>query len=201
MSTSAVSPVVDGGALTTEKQTYRSYIQTSTDAKGNTVVDKIKSQAEATAKDKDSGIAANWAKLEKEGWTLLSENEFIRYSVKSLEGFTALVPEEAQQVYIIQCGLNYIQNAKANAVMTALKEGAPEPTPLFNQDTIDLRTGVGENGEYSINEAPSRKSLSDVDKLLKMLDAMGVPADKRDAVLAALAATNAASEVTQEAQQ
>jgi hypothetical protein len=192
------------GSLSTEKVTYRAYIQTETDKDGKTVVSKIKSQAEADKKNKD-GVSVNWAKLEEEkdkqgnpAWALLNENEFIRYQVKDLAGFQTLVPEDTQQIYIIQCGLNYIMNAKANAAMTALVEGAPEPTPVFNQNSIDLRIGIGDDGEYSINEAPSRKSLTELDKLIKTLKAMGVADDKLEDVLTALAAAKAASAVGQE---
>jgi len=207
MATTNAVPAVESGAITTEKQTYRSYVQLGADKDGKTIVEKIKSQAEAAAKNKN-GVATNWAKLEEEKdkdgnpvWQLFNENEFIRYTVKSLDAFTTLVPEEAQQIYIIQSGLNYLQNAKANGAMTAMKDGAPEPTPLFNQETIDLRVGVGENGEYSINEAPSRKSLTDVEKLEKMLAAMGYAPEQVQVALATLAATQAAGAVTEEAQQ
>lgn len=207
MASATVQPIVEGGAVTTEKQTYRAYVQTSTDKDGKTVVEKIKAQAEAAAKNKE-GVAQNWAKIEsekdKEGnpaWTLFNENEFVRYTVKSLEGFTTLVPDETQQIYIIQSGLNYLQNAKANAAMTAMKDGAPEPTPLFNQETIDLRVGVGEAGEFSINEPPSRKSLTDVEKLTKMLLGMGYTQEMVDVALKTLAATQAAGQVTEEATQ
>ena len=204
MSTATVVPTEATGAIETSKQTYRSYAQFGEDKDGKTVITKIKAQAEADKKDK-SGLSVNWAKLEeekdKEGnklWTLVAENEFVRYTVKTLEGFQMLVPDAAQQTYIIQCGLNYIQNAKANAAMTELVDGAPEPTAKYQGETIDLRTGVGENGEFSINEAPSRKSLSDVDKLVKQLRAMGIADDQIESVLTAMAAAKAASEVGQE---
>lgn len=199
MATSTVSPAQDTGSLSTEKVTYRAYIQTETDKDGKTVVTKIKSQAEADKKDSKTGLSVNWQKLENDGWTLLNENEFVRYQAKSMEGFKTLVPDETQQTYIIQCGLNYIMNAKANGAMTALVEGAPEPTPVFNQSSIDLRTGVGEGGEYSINEAPSRKSLTDLDKLIKNLVAMGLTTpEQQEPILLALAAAKAAEAATGE---
>jgi len=53
---------------------------------------------------------------------------------------------------------------------------------------------VDEEGSYSINEAPTRRTLSDEDKLRKQLTAMGVPADKQEAVLAAMLAAMVTSE-------
>jgi hypothetical protein len=196
MATATVSPAVDTGALSTEKVTYRAYVQLGTDKDGKTVIEKIKSQAEADKKDAKTGVSVNWQKLEeakdKEGnplWTLFNENEFVRYKLAEVSAFDALVPDKTQQLYIIQCGLNYLMNAKANGAMTALDEGKPEPTPLFNQNTIDLRTGVGDAGEYSINEAPSRKSLTDLDKLIKNLVAMGLTTpEQQEPILLALAA-------------
>jgi hypothetical protein len=191
------------GALTTEKQSYRTYIQTSSDKDGKTVVDKIKAQAEATQKVTDKtdphyGLAVNWAKLEKEGWTLLCENEFIRYSVKTLEGFFALVPDLDQQLYLIQCGINYAMNAKANAAMVVMEDGAAEPKAKFDGVTIDLRTGVDSEGTYSINEAPSRKSLSDIDKLMNTLKKMGLPPEQVAALLAQAASSIAATQTEEE---
>jgi len=201
MATATLSPV-DTGALSTEKVTYRAYVQLGTDKDGKTVIEKIKSQAEADKKDPKTGLSVNWQKLEdakdKEGnplWTLFNENEFTRYQLKDIAAFDALVPDKTQQLYITQCGLNYVMNAKANGAMTALEEGKPEPTPLFNQNTIDLRTGVGDAGEYSINEAPSRKSLTDLDKLIKNLVAMGLDTpEKQEPILLALAAAKSAEQ-------
>ncbi len=193
MATNAVVPE-QAGSISTQKQTYRFYVKTEVDADGKTTIAKKSSVAETDKKDKATGLSDNWAKLEKDGFTLLSENEFIKYSVKTVEAAQLLVPDEAQFVYIFQSGLNYLQNAKANGVMTALKEGTSEPEPLYNQITVDLRVGVDEEGSYSINEAPSRRSLSDEDKLRKQLTAMGVPADKQEAVLAAMLAAMATPE-------
>jgi len=203
MATNAVVPE-QAGSISTQKQTYRFYVKTEVDADGKTTIAKKSSVAETDkkspeklkdgSKNPNAGLSDNWAKLEAEGYTLLSENEFIKYSVKTVEAAQLLVPDEAQFVYIFQSGLNYLQNAKANGVMTALKEGTSEPEPLYNQLTIDLRVGVDEEGSYSINEAPSRRSLSDEDKLRKQLTAMGVPADKQEAVLAAMLAAMATPE-------
>jgi hypothetical protein len=171
------------GALTTEKFTSRKYVKLGTDDKGNTVITDTKIQAEAQAKVTDPkspyvGMAVNWAKLEEAGYTLFSENEFIRYTVKSVEGFQHLIPAEDQQVYIMQAGLNYIQNAKSNKLMDELLEGAPEPTPASNQETIDLRE--------AINEVPKRQSLTGLEKLLKMLPNISLTDDERKNLIATL---------------
>jgi len=184
MATNAVVPE-QAGSISTQKQTYRFYVKTEVDADGKTTIAKKSSVAETDKKDKTTGLSDNWAKLEKDGFTLLSENEFIKYSVKTIDAAKLLVPDEAQFVYIFQSGLNYLQNAKANGVMTALKEGTSEPEPLYNQLTIDLAKGVDEEGSYSINEAPSRRSLSDEDKLRKQLTALGVPPEAMEAIVAA----------------
>jgi hypothetical protein len=52
---------------------------------------------------------------------------------------------------------------------------------VHDGETIDLIT--------AINEPPTRKSTSDIDKLIKQLNAMGVPADKQADFLALLLAT------------
>ena len=184
MATNAVVPE-QAGSISTQKQTYRFYVKTEVDADGKTTIAKKSSVAETDKKDKTTGLSDNWAKLEKDGFTLLSENEFIKYSVKTIDAAKLLVPDEAQFVYIFQSGLNYLQNEKANGVMTALKEGTSEPEPLYNQLTIDLAKGVDEEGSYSINEAPSRRSLSDEDKLRKQLTALGVPPEAMEAIVAA----------------
>jgi hypothetical protein len=131
-------------------------------------------------------MPVNWAKLEKEGYTLFNENEFIEYNVKSKAGAEALVPEEDQFVYIFQSGLNYIQNAKSNKLMNETVENAPEPTPAYNQETIDLR-------EY-INEGPKRKSSTPLEKLQKTIAALGLSQDQIDDLLRSLAATQPVTE-------
>lgn len=186
------------GAINTTKSTYRSYVKYSTDTEGKTIVTKIKAQAEAAAKDKKTNLPVNWAKAEAEGYEQFSENEFVRYSVKTLEGAKLLIPDEEQLIYILQCGLNQIQNAKCAVIMTALKAGTPEPEPEFDQQTIDLRVGTDDEGTNSIGQAPTRKSLSDLDKLRKMLTAMGVPPEKQEAVILAMSDNSSDDEAPEE---
>lgn len=179
MATSTVTPV-DTGALSTEKVSYRAGIKTSTDATGKTVVDKIQAKA-ASAKLGKRGGPENWEKMEDEGFTTISENEFTRYTVKSLDGFTHLVPNEAQQLYILNAGLGYIQNAKSNSMMVELVDNAPEPTPVHANETIDLRE--------AINEEPTRKMLSNEEKLQKLIAGLGLAPDQIAALLLSAAQT------------
>jgi cysteinyl-tRNA synthetase len=197
MSTSTVGAgVVDtAGSVTTEKTTYRTYVKYGTEnvkdsvtgeVTAKTTITEIQAKAETAKKDKDTGVSANWVKAEKDGFSLLTENEVIRYTVKSKAGIDLLVPDEAQQIYIFQSGLNYLQNSKANAIAVALKENTPEPEPEYSNATIDLRE--------AINEPPSRRSLSEIDKLVKLLTAMGVPANKQAEVIATMLAAKASAE-------
>lgn len=163
------------GALSTEKITYRGFAKFN--EKGE--ITETRAAAEAQAKDAESGVAVNWKKLLDNGWTQLNENDFIRYTVKTVQGFHMLVPSEEQRLYIIQSGLNYIQNAKANAAMVALKEGTTEPES--NAETIDLREGI--------NEPPSRRSLSDQQKLEKLLAGLNLSKEQKAALLLSLAQT------------
>jgi hypothetical protein len=186
------------GAIETVKSTYRAYVTYGTDSESNTIITKIKSQAEASAKSKKTGLAVNWQKAEDEGFEQFSENEFIRYNVKTLAAAQLLVPDEEQFLYIFQCGLNQIQNARCAAIMTARKENTPEPEPEFANQTIDLRIGTDEEGTNSIGQKTIRKSLSDMDKLRKMLTSMGVPPDKQEAMILAMAANGGEDEAEDE---
>jgi hypothetical protein len=169
------------GSIGTAKQTIRRYVKYDTypesagpELAGKTFISEQTILQETAKKDKDTGLSDNWAKAEKEGFTLFSENEVITYQVKSQEGFELLVPDETQRLYLIQVGLDSIQGARSQVFMKANKEGAVEPTPEYNDYTLDLRAGVGEDQEYSFNRAPSRKSLTDEEKLMKMLAATGM---------------------------
>ena len=181
------------GALTQEKLTYRKFVKLGTDADGKTTIEKKAVKSESDKKEPEklddgtanphAGVAVSWTGPAKEGLTLFNENEFIRYQVKSWVGAETLVPDETQRVYIFQYGLNAIQTARAIGYMDEIKEEAGEPTPVHDGETIDLIT--------AINEPPTRKSTSDIDKLIKQLNAMGVPADKQADFLALLLSTQA----------
>lgn len=174
MTATATEHAEHTGALSTEKVTYRGFAKFND--KGE--ITETRAAAEAQAKTPD-GVPVNWQKLLDNGWTQLNENEFIRYTVKTESGFHMLVPSEEQRLYIIQSGLNYIQNAKANSAMVALKEGTTEPES--NMETIDLREGI--------NEPPSRRSLSDQQKLEKLLAGLNLSKEQKAALLLSLAQT------------
>lgn len=155
------------GALSTEKSTYKAFVK-FTD-KGD--VDTINVKAESANQE-------NWKKLTAAGLTEWNTNEFIRYVVHTKAGFDLLVPSEEQQIYIIQAGLNYIQNAKANAIASE-KDETNENNPAHNQETIDLR-------EY-INKPPEKRSLTDQQKLERLVKSMGLSADEMQNMFAQLA--------------
>src|SRR5215472_8672620 len=109
----------NSGALSQEKVTYRGYAKF--DDKG--VITDFQAKGE-------SAKNAAWDKLEKSGYTLLNSNE----------GFQLLIPELEQRLYIVQAGLNYLQNSKANGFMQERQEGAGnENSPKYNDQVIDLR--------------------------------------------------------------
>lgn len=161
----------DSPAIVTEKSTVRAYwkfVTKKVKAKDGTVSEKTALQIQAKA---ESAKKDNWKKLEEQGFTLLSENDFVRYTVKAIEAAPTLVEDAAQQAYVFQSGVNYIQNSKMNAFSIEIKEGTgtgPDnpPIPLHNGEEIDLKA--------SINEKPGRRSLTQLEKLDKMLEAMGL---------------------------
>ena len=205
MATTVATPEQAGtvGAVTSEKQTYRTYVLTAVGEDGKTVIKETRILAEADKKapEKDkngapnpyAGLAINWAKAEEDGLTLFSENEVIRYNIKSLDGAEFLSPDPAIRLYIYQVGLASVQTARANALMKAQKEGTADPEPEFNQVTVDLRTGTDDEGSYSLNRAPSRKSVSEIEKFTRqansLLAAMGIPEEERAAKIAAMVAS------------
>jgi len=142
-------------ALSTEKTTYRGYAKLN--EKGE--IESLNAKAESNGQ-------VSWNKLEAAGAVLINENEFVRYTISSIEDFKALVPDEAQLIYIAQAGLNYVQNAKANAYMVDLEED--NITPKYNGQLIDLKE--------AINDPPSKRSLTDQQKLEKLLKSTGLDA-------------------------
>lgn len=179
------------GNFATEKVTYRSYVKLND--KGE--IDSINAKAEAANQ-------ASWKKLEASGATLWNTNEFIRYIVHSDDGFKMIVPDEAQRLYIIQAGLNYVQNSKANAYMVEPTgaEGADASSPKYNNETIDLKD--------AINDPPSKRALTDQQKLERLVKSMGLSGDEMQTMFAELAkrfaaqatpALTAETEVTEEA--
>ena len=199
MSTSTVDLQAEAGALSSEKVTYRKYVKLGTDKEGKTIVEDQRILAEADSKDTKTGVAVNWQKAENDGFILFSENDVVNYSVKTAAGFELLIPDEEIRMYLINAGLSTIQTARANAYMKAMAEGTAEPMPEYSDATLDLRIGVGEDGEYSINKTPSRRSLSDIEKLVKQLTALGIPREQQKSVLMSYAqAKQDAATVTEE---
>jgi pyruvate/oxaloacetate carboxyltransferase len=157
---------VESGSLGTQKVTSRAYIKISD--KGE--IEDIQAKAETEAKN-DKGLSVNWARMEEKGWTQFNENEFIRYIVKDQAGFEALVADPAQRIRIIQAGVDYIQNSRANAMSKEIKEGTggkDEPTaePAYNGETIDLKE--------AINTQIEKRSVDQWEKLRRQLAAMGL---------------------------
>ena len=146
------------GALSTDKTTYKGFAKFN--AEGN-IEGKINAKAETKA-----DVQEGWNKLLASGSVEWNQNEFIRYVVHTIEGFNMLVPDKNQQVYVIQAGLNYIQNAKANKLMVEQQDAPNENSPVHNGETIDLR-------EY-INEPPEKRSLTDRQKLDRLIKSMGL---------------------------
>ena len=191
MATSTVDVNAAAGALSSEKITNRRYVKLGTDKEGKTVIEEQRVIAEADSKDKKTGLAVNWQKAEDDGYIQFSQNDAVVYNVKSAEGFELLCPDEEIRMYIINTGLSTIQTARAQAFMKANAENTAEPEPLYNDMTLDLRTGVGEDGEFSINKTPSRRSLSDIEKLIKQLTALGLGPDQMKDVLLSYAKAKA----------
>jgi hypothetical protein len=187
-----VNVMEQAGALSQERLTYRKFVKLGTDAEGKTVIEKKAVKSESDKKEPEklddgtvnphAGVAVSWTGPAKDGLSLFNENEFIRYQVKTWAGAETLVPEESQRVYIFQYGLNAIQTARAIGYMDELKENESEPTPAHDGETIDLKD--------AINETPQRRATTDVDKLIKQLTAMGIPADKQVEFLKLLQTAN-----------
>jgi len=158
----------NSGALSQEKVTYRGYAKF--DEKG--VITDFQAKGE-------SAKNAAWDKLEKSGYTLLNSNEFVKYTVNSDEGFQLLIPELEQRLYIVQAGLNYLQNSKANGFMQERQEGAGnENSPKYNDQVIDLRE--------AINEPPSKRALTNDQKLERLVKQMGLSPDEMSLMFAEL---------------
>lgn len=183
-----------------ERSTVRAYW------KWITVKVKNKKTGVVTEKQKAKLIAKagteggdNWKKIEeekdKEGnpiWHFFSENSFERHTVKTMDAFNLLVPEQEefdQRAYVANAGVNYVQNSKMNALAVETKEstginGIP-PEPAHNQEEIDLAS--------YINEKPGRRIKTNEEKLDEMLEKMGMDATSRALFLQSMQAKYAAA--------
>ena len=200
------------GAITQQKTTYRRYVKFGTvdDGQGNLTKVIVKSSilGETDKKEPEklkdgtlnphAGLPTSWAEAERDGFELFAENDVIGYSVKDFSGAELLNPDPAMRLYIYNRGLSTFQTSVANALMKSLKEETTEPEAEFSGLTVDLRVGTDEEGNYSINKAPSRRSTTDEEKLVKLLKATG----KTDAQIALiLAVINASTKETAEQQE
>lgn len=160
---------VSPDSLSTERVTYRAFVKQDTDG----TIDKIIAKAE-------SADGKNWEKAVKDGFTQFNENTFTRYTVKTEKGFHHLVPDEKQRLYIIQAGLNYVQNAGANQYSVEVKDGTNTkevaPEPAHNGEEIDLRD--------HINTPTERRALTPEEKLQRLVASLNLPADQMAALLA-----------------
>jgi hypothetical protein len=219
MSTATTVTSEGVGAVSQEKKTARRYVKIVDikDAQGNitreidesSILQETDKKEPAKIKGLDgkeidnphAGLPVSWANAERKGFEVFSENDVVTYNIKSVEGFNLLIPDPATQLYIIQKGLDTFQQAQLTAFFKALAENTSEPTPAYTGATLDLRIGVGEDGEYSINKTPSKRAMSDEDKLIKQLRAIGTPEDKIAAVLAVIRASSAPAVQEEEAEQ
>lgn len=196
------------GSVSSDKTTYRRYVKFGTDENGKTTIKETRILAETAKKASEklkngevnpfAGLSTNWADAEEEGFTLLSENEVVVYNVKSFAGAAILSPDETIRLYIYNVGLASIQTARANALMKATKENTAEPEAEFNQVVIDLRVGVNDDGDYSLNKAPSRRTVDPLDKLIKQMSVMGISPEKISQMLAVMAQATESDETEQE---
>jgi len=196
------------GAIRQDKTTTRRYVKfgSTDDGQGN-VTKTITKSSILTEKEKKepeklkdgtpnphSGMSTDWADAERDGFEVFNENDVISYSVTSWDGAELLNPDPAMRLYIYNRGLATFQTSVANALMKSLKEETSgELVPEFNGVAVDLRVGIDEEGNYSINKQPARRAVDPEDKLIKMLRAAGASEEKIAAVLAIVRAT-AASE-------
>ena len=190
MATSAVD-VNSTGAVSSDKSTYRQYVKLGTVTEGDTTKTVISEKRimQETAAKATSGLSQNWQKAEDDGLVVFNENEVVSYAVNSQEGFELLIPDSEQRLYIINAGLGNLQTSKAQAFMKAMAENTTEPTPQFNQQTLDLRVGIGEDNEYSIQVAPQRRSLTDQQKLEKTLKGLNLSPEALQQLLLSVASS------------
>src|SRR5882672_2266638 len=181
------------GAIRQDKTTTRRYVKfgSTDDGQGN-VTKTITKSSILTEKEKKepeklkdgtpnphSGMSTDWADAERDGFEVFNENDVISYSVTSWDGAELLNPDPAMRLYIYNRGLATFQTSVANALMKSLKEETSgELVPEFNGVAVDLRVGIDEEGNYSINKQPARRAVYPEDKLIKMLRAAGASEEK-----------------------
>lgn len=188
-----MTDVAEVGAITTQKITYRRYVKTAVDKDGKTVITDSAIQAASQKSDKDTGIPENWARLERDGYSLFSENDAVFYTVKTEEGEQHLIPDSTQRLYFFQTGLDNRQGAIVQSKMKELDTSSTEPAPMYNQETFDLKE--------DINEPVSKQRLDPVEKIKRQITALGLSPEEIQQVLLAVAASTAAAAASEEVQE
>lgn len=173
--TAAVADATSTGAITTEKRTSRKYVKMN------------KETGEVTSVKIDGEVAnqTTWKAREEAGYVQVSENDFIYYKLTDDAAFSTLVPDAAQRLYVINAGLQYIQNGKISRLMKATNTEKAPLDPKYNGQTIDLAS--------YINEEPQRRTLTDIEKIKRLLDSLGIPEAQQAAALAAMLKEQGAS--------
>jgi hypothetical protein len=175
--------------ITTSPVTYRNYGAFDADGKAKGVKKTKKKDAEGKEFEEvvfeglpsvlsETATKKNWDEAEKRGAILLTENEYKFYSLSDLSAFESLIPSAEQRLYVIQRGMDVIQNAAVAAFQTKLEEKNSKDDPdvyVYNGDTVDLRE--------ALNTPPQRKNLSDEEKFMKAVGS--IPQEKLLAMLAA----------------
>ncbi len=162
--------------ITTDSVKFRTYGAYDSEGKPVGVDADGKPTATKPSTSRETNDNKGWDAQEKKGATLLSENEYRWYNLLHEEGFADLVPDAEQRLYIIQKGLDQLQTAAVNAAQNEVDENTKQL--LNNGITIDLRE--------AINTPPSRRVLTDEQKFLKTINAIGK--DKALSLLEALKA-------------
>jgi hypothetical protein len=174
--------------ITTSPATYRTYGAFDADGKARGVKKTKKKDADGQEFEEvayeglpsvlaETATKKNWDEAEKRGATVLTENAYKFYSLSDLAGFDTLIPSAEQRLYIIQRGMDVIQNAAVAAFQTELEEKNSKDDPdvySHNGETIDLRGSLN---------TPRRKNLSDEEKFMKAVGSL--PQEKVLAMLAA----------------
>lgn len=172
-----------------EERIYRSYGFVSTDAEGNA---KYKAYGEKSADGvskvfekplyrQATADGKAWATAEADGNLKLSENKYQFYTLQTEAGFSELVPDAEQRLYILNKGLGALQTQKSNQMQAELADSGEFK---YSDATIDLRD--------AINESPKREKLTEYQRTLR--DLGGLSATDQAALMAALQSMLAAQQ-------
>jgi len=150
--------------LSVDKKTYRTYGVAVTNEKG-------KDEYKALGTKNSDGTAGKlletprilaetqdkkaWAKAEEDGNTRLSENTYVFYTLETLDGFSELIPDEEQRLFIVNKGIQALQTQKANQLQAELDE--TETLFAHDGETIDLRDYLNESPKRKVGGSPLKK--------------------------------------------